>query len=161
MNKTTKRLIVITAIVLVLAIAAFVVWKFFLPEQSTITVPPEQTGFSIDLVVNEGSSYAGVEFALTLSDDSVVFESFSPALESAVASPFIEKDGKHYFGYYSGMNAFEAGEIVAGTMYFTGYTGDDPLTITVEDMRVTRVDENNETVTTSKNSPAYIFVIER
>jgi len=132
------------------------------PSGRTITLPAEQTDFSIELRVNEPAAYAGIEFALTLSDeDAQNFYSFRPELSGAIASPFVTVGGKHYFGFLAGSNAFPAGDSLVGSMNFTGYTSDKTLTITIVEMSVVRLDDNNKTTTTEKDSPAYVFTVQR
>ena len=165
MTKQRKRLIIILAAVLAIAIAVFLVIRL-LPSQ---TPPPDsmviaegQTEFTITLAINEDTAYAGVEYAITLSDeDAVTFASFTATPTGAIPSPFLTKDGKHYFGYYGASNMFEAGEQEAGILQFTGYTGDQPLTITVVEMKVTRLSDTNESVTTDKPSPVFTYEVHR
>ena len=151
-----------TAIVLVVAV--FLGFHFFQPTASqgkeAVAVPTAQSSFSIDLKVNEATAYAGIEFALTLSDENAaVFSAFTPDLPGSNTVPLTTKAGKHYFGFYTGTNAFPAGETVVGSLNFVGFTGDKDLTITVTDMTVTRLDDSNNTVSEQKASPAYIFTI--
>ena len=132
------------------------------PAGSTITLPAGQTEFSIELRVNEPAAYAGIEFALTLSDeDAQNFYSFKPELSGAIASPFVTSGGKHYFGFLAGSNAFPAGDSLAGTINFTGYSSDKTLTITIVEMSVVRLDDNNKAIETIKESPAYVFTVQR
>ena len=132
------------------------------PAGGTITLPADQSEFSIELRVNEPAAYAGIEFALTLSDeDAQNFYSFRPELSGAIASPFVTVDGKHYFGFLAGSNAFPAGDSLAGSINFTGYTSDKTLTITIVEMSVVRLDDNNKATETKKDSPAYVFTIQR
>ena len=134
------------------------------PITDTILVPAGQTEFSIAMNIDEAESYAGIEFALTLSDESASeFTSFKPSLDGASDSPFITKDGLHFFGFFtiSGSNIFSADESMVGTLNFTGYTGDQELTVTVVQMNVTRLDENNKAITAERDSPSYVFTIKR
>jgi len=133
-------------------------------KMESIEVPIGDTTFSIKIDINEVEPYAGIEFAVTLSDESAAeFASFTPAPDGASASPFMSKDGLHYFGFYtlSGENIFPGGKAIAGTLDFTGYAGSDELTVTVVEMNVTRLDENKKAVTTEKDSPVYVFTIQR
>jgi hypothetical protein len=79
----------------------------------------------------------------------------------------------HYFGFSSpaytdknagtvspATNIFQ-GDMLAGTLNFTGYTGNQTVTITVVKMTVIRIDENKQTVETVKESPAYVYTIQR
>jgi len=130
--------------------------------KDTVTAPAGQGSFSVDLRVSESKAYAGIEFALIISnEDALSFTSFTPLLDGAAASPFMTADGKHYFGYYAGSNAFSAGDKLVGTLNFANYTGDQPLTVTVVDMTVIRLDEDNKAVTTEKASPVYVFTVKR
>ena len=129
-----------------------------------IEVAVEESEFSIDIIINESTDYAGIEFALTISDESAVtFKSFTNIPDGASAAPFMTKGNLHYFGFFSspGANVFSADENLAGTLNFTGYTSDKPLTITVVDMTVTRVNANKQAITTIKDSPSYTFLIQR
>jgi len=132
------------------------------PVRETILAPAGEAGFSIDLSVSETEPYAGIEFALVISDeDALDFETFAPSLDGAAASPFVTVDGKHYFGFYAGSNAFPAGDMPVGTLYFANNTSDRPLTVTVELMNVIRLNENNKAITTEKGTPAYVFTVQR
>ena len=134
------------------------------PITDTIIVPAGQTTFSIDMDISEAESYAGIEFALTLSDENASeFATFTPSLDGASASPFMSKDGMYYFGFYtlSGSNIFPGSETMVGTLNFTGYTGSEELTVTVVEMNVTRLDEDKKSITTVKDSPSYVFTVAR
>ena len=169
---TKKRSILARIAMIIMAvslISTLTISTMAAPVTTTTTLPVGQSTFSIDIYVNESSSYAGIDFALTINDESAVtFASFTPKLSSAIASPFMAKDGKHYFGFNApatvtnpASNIFPAGEALAGTLNFTGYTGTQALTITIVQMKVTRINENKETVTTEKESPAYVFTVQR
>lgn len=132
------------------------------PVTGATTVPSGQSTFSIDIYVNESTSYAAIEFALTISDESAVtLASFTPKLSGAASSPSLGKDGKHYFGFMSGSNSFPSGNALAGTLNFTGYTGSQTLTIEIVQMKVIRIDGDNKSIVTEKESPAYIFTVAR
>ena len=146
----------------VLVTIAVIAILLFVPKETPPPIDPGASSlFAIPITVNEATAYAGIEFALRLSDESAaVFESFTPALEGAIISPFMERDGLHYFGYFAGSNAFPEGEMVVGTLNFTDYVTGTPLTITVELMTVTRLTEDKTTVSTTKDSPAFVFEVE-
>ena len=134
------------------------------PITDTIIVPSGQTLFTINMGIDEAEPYAGIEFSLTLSDESALeFASFTPSLDGASASPFMTKDGLHYFGFFTmdGENIFPGGKNTVGTLDFTGYAGDQTLTVTVVEMNVTRLDQDKKAVTTKKDSPAYVFTVQR
>ena len=154
------------AILLVIAclIVLFVVLNRTKPISDTIIVPSGQTTFTINMDINEATPYAGIEFALTLSDEGASeFASFTPSLEGASASPFISKDGLYYFGFFTldGSNIFPAGETMVGTLDFTGYTGSQELTVSIVQMNITRINEEKKAITTEKDSPSYIFTVQR
>lgn len=132
------------------------------PVIDSITVPDGKPDFSISLKVNEDTPYAGIEFALTISDETAAsFASFTPGLIGAsTAKPKIV-EGLYYFGFYTGSNAFSGGETKVGTIDFTGYTGNQTLTITVVQMDVLRLNAEKVTVKTTKESPSYIFTVQR
>ncbi|MDR1160370.1 MAG: S-layer homology domain-containing protein [Syntrophomonadaceae bacterium] len=101
-------------------------------------------GFSIDLMVNESEPYAGIQFELTLSDESALeFMSFTQgnSINGASEYPLIYSHGVHSFGFWKGSNAFQ-GSMTVGTLNFT-YTGSVPQTITITRMMVVRIDGNN------------------
>ena len=149
-----------------LALAAMLLSISILPAFSAytgeITVPIGQTGFSIELVVNESEPYAGIEFGLTLSDENAVkFVSFQQggAISGASASPFTTVDGTHYFGFYRSSNVF-SGENMVGTLHFT-YAGDAEQTITLTHMMIVRIDEDDQPVGTKKDSPVAVYTVKR
>lgn len=157
-----KRNRYITAAVILVIVGIICIFIFKPAAPEVITVPAGQTEFSIDLNIDETEPFAGIEFALTISDeDALVFESFIPGPRGATASPFLEKDKLHYFGFYSGSNSFSAENTIAGTLNFTDYTSDQTLTVTVVQMKVIRVGEDNKTSTTEKDSPSHVFTIQR
>jgi hypothetical protein len=130
----------------------------------TITVPAGETSFSIDIHVDEPTDYAGIEFALSISNENAVkFTSFTPKLSGATASPFETKGKLHYFGFYDyqASNAFPAGETRIGTIYFANYTGSQTLTITIEQMSVTRLVGNKTEEKLNDESPVYVFTVRR
>ena len=148
--------------VIVGLLCALIFSKKAAPVTDTIVVPAGETAFSIDLNVDEAESYAGIEFALTLSDeDALAFATFTPSLSGAAASPFMEKDGQYYFGFFAGSNAFPADDKLVGALSFTGYTGDQTLAVTIVHMNVIRLDKDNRSVATEKRSPSYVFSIVR
>ncbi|MDR1116842.1 MAG: S-layer homology domain-containing protein [Oscillospiraceae bacterium] len=131
----------------------------------SVTAPAgsQSYSFEIDLVVNESEYYAGIQFGLTLSDESgLTFNSFTPGADvsGAAAYPFITSNGVHSFGFWTGTNAFQ-GNLKVGALRFT-YTGSAPQTITITDMMVARVDLDAKTSSgTKKPSPAYIIHVSR
>jgi len=134
------------------------------PVTGTTTVPAGQTAFSISLNVNEVTPYAGIQFALTLSDDSAaVFASFTPGVSGAAAGPFVTQDGMHYFSFFTDSNAFPAGTTLAGTLNFSDYTGSQTLTVTVVEMKVFRrvAGADGEQTVDVKESPSYVFTVLR
>ena len=150
-----------TFLVTAFFLLAFILPVMAAPVTATTTVPAGQTSFSIDLRVNEPTAYAGIEFALTVSNESAVtFASFTPKISGAAASPFRTEGALHYFGFLAGSNAFSAGDTLAGTLNFTDYTGSQPLTVTVTQMNVIRI-VDNKAVTTVNESPAYVFTVQR
>lgn len=160
MTKKNRYITAAVFLVIVGIICVLIFYKRATPD--VITVPAGQTEFTINLDIDETEPYAGIEFALTLSDeDALVFESFMPGPSGAIASPFTEKDKQHYFGFYTGTNSFTADDTLAGTLSFTGYTSDQTLTVTVVQMKVIRLDEDNKTIVTEKESPSHVFTIQR
>jgi hypothetical protein len=117
--------------------------------------------FSVDLEVDESAPYAGIQFGLTLSDESALtFVSFTlgDAVSGASAYPFIYAHGVHSFGFWTGANGYQ-GKAKVGTLNFA-YTGAGPQTITVTEMMVMRI-ENNKPAGTDHDSPAYVFHVSR
>ena len=134
------------------------------PASGAMVVPAGLTDFSINLDIIEAEPYAGIEFALTLSDENALeFASFTPGLDGASASPFMTKDGLHFFGFYtiSGENIFPGGEAMVGVLSFEGYTGGEELTVSIVQMNVTRLNEEKQSVTTEKDVTGYVFTIAR
>ena len=161
-----RRISASIAMFLVIAclLSAFSLTAQAAPVTGTTTVPAGQTAFSISLNVNEAAPYAGIQFALILSDGSAAtFASFTPYVSGAAASPFVTQDGKHYFGFFTDSNAFSAGATLAGTLNFTGYTGNQTMTATVVEMKVYRrvADADGEQTVDVKESPSYVFTVLR
>ena len=163
-----KRRLMPIGITMILVIASLLSILAFTATAASVsetkTIPTGETSFSINLQVNESTPYAGIEFALTFSDvNALTLSSFTSIPDGASASPFIEKDGLYYFGFFTsaGSNVFNSGDMLAGKLNFTGYTGSQALTITVVDMTVTRIDANKQSASTKKDSPAYVYSIQR
>jgi hypothetical protein len=132
------------------------------PVTDSITVPDGKTDFSISLKVNEDTPYTGIEFALAISDETAAsFASFTSGLTGASTVNPKLAEGLYYFGFYTGSNAFSGGETKVGMLDFTGYTGNQTLTITVVQMDVLRLNAEKVTVKTTKESPSYIFTVQR
>ena len=133
------------------------------PADDTFDIPAGQTAFSIDVYADEATPYAGIMFALSISNESAVkFDSFTPALSGATAAPFLKEGNLYYFGFYSGSNAFTSGgSDIVGTMNFTGYSSNQALNIIVEEMEVIRLTADKKTVVTIKDSPAFSFSVLR
>jgi len=131
------------------------------PLTASVILDSGVENFSVALYVNEATPYAGVEFALTISDESALtFSSFTHAYTGVTPAPFKTVEEQHFFGFFSGSNQFGgsgAGDNV-GIMNFTGYKGSEKITITIE-MSVTRIVDKQsiETVT----SPSHIYTIQR
>jgi len=130
------------------------------PLTGTITVPAGTTTFSIDLLVNEPTPYAGIEFGIQISDGSAVtFASFTSVYPGATASPFITRGGWQWCGFYTESNAFSnVGKV--GAINFTGYTGNQDLTITVQ-MNVTRLTSDGKEAIETITNPSHIFTVKR
>jgi len=131
------------------------------PVTTTFVLDSGTESFSVAIYVDEATPYAGIEFALTISDESaLIFESFKPAYDNATGAPFKTVDGLHYFGFFAGTNRFggSGADDNVGIMNFKGYKGSQKVTITVE-MSVTRIVDKQsvETVT----SPSHIYTIQR
>ena len=127
----------------------------------TIIVPAGETDFSIKLWVNEAADYAGIEFAITISDPNVVLASFTPAYNAIFNAPIRKVGDRHYFGFGTSSNALPGRSVLdyVGTANFTGYTGDQPFTITIVEMVVTRI-QGNYTVETLTN-PMVTYTVQR
>ena len=168
MKKRRGKLLAGALLLAATAVAAsFVSTASAAPVTQTITVPDGVTSVSIDLPVNEATPYVANEYQLTVSDPAALtFASFEPKLTGASSSPQISRDGVQYFGYFSGSyqaglsTAFPAGPATAGTVSFTGYTGVQPVTVTITVEKVTRIDSNNKSVTTTIEQP-YVFTVQR
>jgi hypothetical protein len=137
----------------------------FAAEEVSIAAPAgnQDYSFAIDMLVNESGPYAGIQFELTLSDDSALsFDSFTLGTDVSGATPypFIASNGSHSFGFWTGANLFQ-GNLKVGTLNFT-YTGSAPQTVTITDMMVARIDTGAKTsYGTKKPSPAYIIRVSR
>jgi hypothetical protein len=133
------------------------------PETRTVNVPAGDSSFTIELTVDGGSlPYAGIEFGMTVADENAMrFVSFVPnaSISDAMESPFVTKDGVHYFGFFTNENAF-SGRFTVGTLHFDGYTGRETATLTLSYMNVNRLLEDNNPVG-QKNSEAILVITVR
>jgi hypothetical protein len=140
---------------LMLALALLFVFINSAPAATEIKAPSGEQAyeFPIDLRVNESEPYAGIQFELTLSDESTLeFVSFTQgdSIQGASVYPFIYSHGVHSFGFWQGSNAFQ-GNMTVGTLNFT-YTGNTPQTITITRMMVVRIDDVNNPVGENKDA---------
>jgi len=147
-------MVLVTAILLsVLSMAALAA-----PITGTVTVPAGVTSFSIDLVVDEATPFAGIEFELQISGGgSVNVASFIPTYTGVTPSPFGQRAGWHFFGFFALSNAFSSGKV--GTVNFTGYTGNQELTITVK-MTVVRIIGDGR-IDEIETNPSHVFTVQR
>ena len=127
-----------------------------------ITVEADAASFTIDLIVEVSEAYAGIEFGLTLSDESAVkFVSFEPgnAIKGSSVSPFTTVGDIHYFGFYQGSNRF-SGKLTVGTLHFT-YTGNRVQTVELTYMQVARIVDGELPVGEKKDSPVTVYSVRR
>jgi hypothetical protein len=143
------------ALITSLAVPAFAATEIKAPAGTQIYT------FSIDLEVSESIPYAGIQFGLTLSDESALtFVSFTQgdAVAGSSAYPFVYSHGVHAFGFWTGVNGFQGSQKV-GTLNFT-YSGTSAQTITIIEMMVIRID-GSKPVASNKESPVYVIEVSR
>ncbi|MCD7948326.1 MAG: S-layer homology domain-containing protein [Oscillospiraceae bacterium] len=131
-------------------------------QASDIVLAADETTFSVDLTIEESVPFAGMEFGLTLSDESALtFTSFTPSDEiaGAMQTPFVTVDGLHGFGFYTASNAY-SGKVTVGTLNFT-YSGDANQVIEIAHMLVARLDESGTPVGTTREGGVLTFHISR
>ncbi|MCC8122137.1 MAG: S-layer homology domain-containing protein [Oscillospiraceae bacterium] len=131
-------------------------------QVSDIVLAAGETTFSVDLEIEESEPFAGIEFGLTLSDESALtFTSFTPSDEiaGAMQTPFVTVDGLHGFGFYTASNAY-SGKMTVGTLNFT-YSGDADQVIEIVHMLVARLDESGTPVGTTREGVVLTLNISR
>jgi len=130
------------------------------PATLTVVVPTGASTFTVDLNATGGNEpYAGIEFGLVISNEKALsFDSFNlgAALQGALSAPFMTEAGVHYFGFYAGSNAFR-GQYKVGTLGFSGYTGNETVTITLSHMVVSHL-LADLTSASLKNSEAVLVI---
>jgi len=134
------------------------------PATLTVTVPAGTSSFTVDLEATGGNEpYAGIEFGLEISDENALsFVSFDTgaAVSGALKSPFVTVDGVHFFGFYTNANAY-SGQYKVGTLGFSGYTGNDPVTITVSHMIVNRLLDDKGVASQSNSEAVLVITVKR
>jgi uncharacterized repeat protein (TIGR02543 family) len=141
-------------------ISSFTLTAAATPITGTILVPDGQTMFDIVIIVNEDTAFAGMDFAMTISGDSAVYDTFIPAIADTAPSPETVDGGIQHFGFFAGYNVCPPGERVAGTLKLKGYTDNQTLTINIVQMTIVRVDGNNQANKTYKDDQ-YEFTVQR
>jgi len=165
MNKTRailpKIVMLLTVVSMVYALSLSTVAA---PGNTDVKVPAGVDAFSIDLYAEEVQPYAGIEFLLSISNENAVaIHSFEPVLPGASTAPISRTEVGDLFsiGFMAGSNMFSGnGSTLVGKIHFSDYKGNQDVTITIVEMRVNRLNEENKIVVTVKH-PSETYTVQR
>ena len=165
MNKTrvalSKLVMLLTAASLTYALSLSAAAA---PGTTIVEVPIGVEAFSIDLYAEVTEPYAGIEFLLSINDESAMdFHSFESVLPGAIVPPITKTEGSGYYsvGFFAGSNAYSGGgRTLVGKLHFSNYKVDRTVTITIREMKVNRLDKDNKVVATS-TYPLEAFEVKR
>ena len=165
MNKTRvilskiARLLMVVSLIYVLSLSAIAA-----PGNTEIVVPAGMDALTIDIYAEESESFAGIEFLLSISDESALnLHLFVPALPGAIAAPIekTERANLYSFGFFAGTNRFSGnGNTLVGRIHCSNYIGNQKVTIKIEEMHVNRLDNDNKSVVTV-TYPMETYTIQR
>ena len=131
------------------------------PSVTQISLPKGETKASFDLILTVDKPFAGAEFGLKPSADDVTLESLKMLGEIGENSPVqADKNGVHYFGFFTGSNAYRPGTYKVARLTYT-YTGSAARTVTLASSKIVTVNENEKTTEGDTSSRPFTVTITR
>lgn len=126
-----------------------------------ISLPKGETKASFDVILTVDKAFAGAEFGLKPSADDVTLESLKMLGQIGGNSPVqADKNGVHYFGFFTGSNAYQPGTYRVARLTYT-YTGSAARTVTLASSKIVTVNENEKTTEGDTSSKPFTVTITR
>lgn len=126
-----------------------------------ISLPKGETKASFDVILTVDKPFAGAEFGLKPSADDVTLKSLQMLGEIGGNSPVqADKNGVHYFGFFTGSNAYQPGTYKVARLTYT-YTGSAARTVTLASSKIVTVNEDNKTTEGDTSSQPFTVTITR
>ena len=131
------------------------------PSVTQISLPKGETKASFDVILTVDKAFAGAEFGLKPSADDVTLKSLQMLGEIGGNSPVqADKNGVHYFGFFTGSNAYRPGTYKVARLTYT-YTGSAARTVTLASSKIVTVNENEKTTEGDTSSQPFTVTITR
>ena len=131
------------------------------PSVTQISLPKGETKASFDVILTVNKAFAGAEFGLKPSADDVTLESLQMLGEIGGNSPVqADKNGVHYFGFFTGSNAYRPGTYKVARLTYT-YTGSAARTVTLASSKIVTVNEDGKTTEGDTSSQPFTVTITR
>lgn len=126
-----------------------------------ISLPKGETKASFDVILTVDKPFAGAEFGLKPSADDVTLESLKMLGQIGGNSPVqADKNGVHYFGFFTGSNAYKPGTYKVARLTYT-YTGSAARTVTLASSKIVTVNEAEKTTEGDTSSQPFTVTITR
>lgn len=126
-----------------------------------ISLPKGETKASFDVILTVDKPFAGAEFGLKPSADDVTLKSLQMLGEIGGNSPVqADKNGVHYFGFFTGSNAYRPGTYKVARLTYT-YTGSAARTVTLASSKIVTVNEDGKTTEGDTSSQPFTVTITR
>lgn len=128
------------------------------PSVTAVTLGQNETAFSVSLSLSENQPFAGAEFGLDLPEGVTLtkVDYLDDAVQSAAHTPQVQRDGRTYFGFYQGRNAFQ-GEYQVARLTFA-YTGEEQVDIVLGSSSIVTLNEDGTTTGDADSAPFTIQV---
>lgn len=131
------------------------------PSVTQISLPKGETKASFDVILTVDKPFAGAEFGLKPSADDVTLESLKMLGQIGGNSPVqADKNGVHYFGFFTGSNAYQPGTYRVAQLTYT-YTGSAARTVTLASSKIVTVNEAEKTTEGDTSSQPFTVTITR
>lgn len=126
-----------------------------------ISLPKGETTASFDVILTVDKDFAGAEFGLKPSADDVTLKSLQMLGQIGGDSPVqADKNGVHYFGFFTGSNAYKPGTYRVARLTYT-YTGSAARTVTLASSKIVTVNEAEKTTEGDTSSQPFTVTITR
>ena len=131
------------------------------PSVTQISLPKGESKASFDVILTVDKAFAGAEFGLKPSADDVTLKSLQMLGEIGGNSPVqADKNGVHYFGFFTGSNAYKPGTYKVARLSYT-YTGSAARTVTLASSKIVTVNEDGKTTEGDTSSQPFTVTITR
>lgn len=131
------------------------------PSVTQISLPKGETKASFDVILTVDKDFAGAEFGLKPSADDVTLKSLQMLGQIGGDSPVqADKNGVHYFGFFTGSNAYKPGTYKVARLTYT-YTGSAARTVTLASSKIVTVNEGEKTTEGDTSSQPFTVTITR